>query len=176
MLTKSNIRYLKNFCSGDITTIEGYWNAFNDPSDTKYCCHHREEIQEDGTKLSRKHLIDEGRYYGLTPDKLIVMEYSEHSRLHNKGNTYTLGKKRSEEAKRKMSEGKKGKKHSEETKQKMSKARKGKKHSEETKQKMSEGKKGKAKPKYKWLTPSGEIREMSMCNVKYHHPDWILIQ
>tara|TARA_R110001606_G_C15174724_1_gene628604 strand:+ start:238 stop:762 length:525 start_codon:yes stop_codon:yes gene_type:complete len=54
-----------------------------------------------------------------------------------------LGKKHSEESKKKMSIAKKGKKHSEETKKKMSLARKGKKLSEESKKKMSIAKKGK---------------------------------
>jgi len=49
-----------------------------------------------------------------------------------------LGKKFSEEHKRKMSESQKGRTFSEETKRKMSESRKGKKYSEEIKRKMSE--------------------------------------
>ena len=36
--------------------------------------------------------------------------------------------------------------------------------------------KGIPRTKSKWLTPSGEIREMNISHVKQHHPDWILIQ
>ena len=77
-----------------------------------------------------------------------------------------------------------GKKHSEETKKKMSESRKGEKHflygkhhSEETKKKISESHKGKnkSKPKYKWLTPDGDIRIMDMRNAKIYHKDWKLI-
>lgn len=61
---------------------------------------------------------------------------------------------------------------------------KGKKdiYSDETKYKMSVSHKGlipvnKGVPqiKYKWLTSSGEIKEMDKCNVKRWHPDWIKI-
>ena len=33
----------------------------------------------------------------------------------------------------------------------------------------------KPKQKYKWLTPSGEIKEMTIANVTRWHPDWIKI-
>lgn len=32
------------------------------------------------------------------------------------------------------------------------------------------------KPKFKWLTPDGSIREMDMRNVKVFHKDWIQIK
>lgn len=66
----------------------------------------------------------------------------------NKGNKIWLGKKHSEQTKKKIAEKAKGNtrplgiKRSEETKIKMSKAQKGRKHSEETKKKMSEQRKG----------------------------------
>lgn len=50
----------------------------------------------------------------------------------NKGNTYSLGKKRSEETKKKMSDARKGMKPSEETRRKWSAIRKGKKQSSES--------------------------------------------
>ena len=92
----------------------------------------------------------------------------EHKRKLSEANK---GKKLSEETKIKLSEAKKGKKHSEETKKKMSEAKKGKKHSEESINKMR-----KQKPKFKWLTPDGSIREMDMRNVKVFHKDWIQIK
>ena len=83
------------------------------------------------------------------------------------------GKKISEETRRKMSEAKKC--ISEDTMIKMNEARKcrippmsGKHHSEETLEKMR-----KPKPKLKWLTPNGEIKEMSIQHRNQWHPDWI---
>lgn len=34
--------------------------------------------------------------------------------------------------------------------------------------------KNKSKPKYQWLTPQGEIVEMSLGNAHQHHPDWVI--
>ena len=63
--------------------------------------------------------------------------------------------------------------------------------SEETKKKISNSNKGKSrnvginnpnygnhfsKPKFKWLTPEGEIKIMAMNVAKQHHPDWVLIE
>ena len=98
-------------------------------------------------------------------EEIIRMKCSEAS----KGNTYCVGRKVSEETKRKLSEANKGEKHpkfgkpvseeakrkisesnrnrviSEETRRKMSESSKGKKHSDETRRKMSEAAK-KRKP------------------------------
>lgn len=152
MLTEGNIKALKLYCAGDITTIEGYWEAFNDESHTRYCCHHREEIQHDGTEISKQQLIDEHRYYKVEPDMLVIMEIKEHNSIHHKG------KNLSDEHKLAIIEYATGHKHSDETKQKMSLARK-----------------GKPKPKRKWLTPAGDIREMCMNTAKQFHPDWVLL-
>lgn len=57
--------------------------------------------------------------------------------LLHKGNTHALGKKHSEETKKRCGEARKGKTRSEETKKKMSEAQKGKIVSQETKDKMS---------------------------------------
>lgn len=70
----------------------------------------------------------------------------------------------------------KGKHHSIDSKQKLSEAHKGKHRSEETKRKISEGHKGKLKPKYKWLTPTGEIKNMAPHIVSRYHKDWKLIE
>lgn len=59
---------------------------------------------------------------------------------------------------------------------------KGKHHSEESKEKMSQHMKGRkawnkgGTPKYKWQTPTGEIKEMDICNAKRYHPDWKKIE
>ena len=70
----------------------------------------------------------------------------------------------------------KGKHHSTDSKQKLSEAHKGKHHSDEAKRKISEGHKGKLKPKYKWLTPTGEMKNMAPHIVSRYHPDWKLIE
>ena len=70
----------------------------------------------------------------------------------------------------------------EDGKKRLSEKHKGKPRSEETKRKISEGHKGltpwnKGVPqhKYKWKTPSGEIKFMDIGNAHKHHPDWIKI-
>lgn len=54
----------------------------------------------------------------------------------------------------------------------------GKPRPETTRIKISETMKGKPHPykKYKWLTPSGEIREMTANLVSHWHKDWIKIE
>ena len=104
------------------------------------------------------------------------------------------GKHLSEETKKKLSEahkglisGHKGMHHSEETKKKISEANKGKllgdnnpmygkHHSEEIRKKISEARKGKYQTKYKWLTPTGEIKIMCISNVQQWHQDWVLYE
>lgn len=88
-------------------------------------------------------------------------------------NNPNFGKHHSDEARKKMSEAKQGennywygKQRSTETKQKMSEAHKG----------VSPSNKGKPMKKFKWLTPNGEIVEMSIAHVKQHHHDWILLE
>lgn len=77
----------------------------------------------------------------------------------NKGKQRNLGRHHTEEAKRKIGEASKGRK-----------TWLGKQLSEEHKQHLR-----KPKPKFKWLTPEGDIRYMSKANVGNHHPDWKLI-
>ena len=68
------------------------------------------------------HHIDENKMNNSLSN-LVYLTRSEHSKIHNK-----IGKKLSEETKRKMSETQKGKILSEETKRKISEANKGEKH------------------------------------------------
>lgn len=72
---------------------------------------------------------------------------------------------------------------SEETRIKRSVALKGKKRTKEQCEKISKALKGKKAynkgtkaQKFKWLTPSGEIKEMDINNVKRWHKDWILYE
>jgi len=76
-----------------------------------------------------------------SPKNLIAMTRGEHQKLHNLGNTYTLGKKHSEETKLKIGLGSKGNKYN-----------LGKKRSEETKQKISESHQGEKHPQAKLTT------------------------
>ena len=137
MINEYNAR---RFCCEDISTIENYDKAITD-QDRTWDCHHRLEIGNNGEVVSREGLIDHGLYYDRPSSELIFLTRSEHTRLHKTGKQYLLGKHRSEECKRRISESRKGKHHSEETKRKMSEShtrKKRKPFSEEWKRKMAE--------------------------------------
>lgn len=74
---------IRRYCKQH-TQIENYEKALNDP-DQKWHCHHRLEINEDGTVRSRADLIKSGEYYNVTPDKLIFLTEHDHMVLHHKG-------------------------------------------------------------------------------------------
>ena len=131
-----NIYVSRGYCKDDISLIENYDKAIADDTQTWHCHHRRETI------FSRKDLIEIGEYYNRPACELIFLTPTEHHKLHK------LGKHRSKETRKKMSEAKKGENHpmfgkhlSEDTRKKMSEATKGKPHSEETKRKMSEARK-----------------------------------
>ena len=65
---------------------------------------------------------------------------------------------------------------SDETKRKLSEINKGIPKTEEHRRKISKTLTGISHPKYKWFTPNGEIREMSINTATQWHPDWILIE
>ncbi len=75
-------------------------------------------------------------------ENLQIVSSLEHGRIHHLGNTYTLGRKHTKEAKLKISKGLLGRTFSEETKQKIRNSNKGQKRSEETRQRISEGRIG----------------------------------
>ena len=97
--TRSNIQA---YCSEDISHIENYQDAVND-SDHMWECHHRLEIQGQ-FRNSVKLLKRCGLYYNRPASELIFLRHDEHRRLHKSGNKYCLGRKLSDETKRKMSE------------------------------------------------------------------------
>ena len=74
---------IPKYCAGRIEDIECYALAVASPE--KYACHHRMEIQPDGTKLSKKWMIEHGIYYNLDPCMLILMSEKEHKALHSTG-------------------------------------------------------------------------------------------
>lgn len=106
---------------------------------------HHRKETDDG--LSRKQLKEMGLYWKRPASELIFLTPAEHKRLHLKGKQSPL----------------KGKKNP-----KLSAALKGNK-------KLSAAMKGKTKPKYKWLTPDGEIKIMAANTVSRFHPDWVRI-
>lgn len=130
----------KRFCK-DFTKIENYEKAVNDTTQTWVCHHRLETHNSDGERrlvdISKAELIALGMYFDRPPEELIFMTALDHKRLHN------VGKKRSEETKKKISETMKGKPKSEETRRKLSESHKGNRPLEETKRKMSETHKGK---------------------------------
>lgn len=121
-------------------------------------------------------------------ERELIKEYDTTN--HDKGYNCSLGGEsgstgvvRSEEYKKKQRQSHKGQKAwnkgkvmSDEFRRKMSKSAKNRPPiSEETRKKMSEvrtGKKRGSYPKYKWLTPSGEIKIMDKANAQKWHPDW----
>ena len=162
MISK-NIYNLKKVCCEDISLIENYDKAIADTMQT-WICHHRLEIQ-DNVVYSVKELKDLNMYYYRPASELIFLPKSEHTAMHNtalktgkttwnKGNHTACGWKHI-------------KHHSEQGKLNISISLK-----EKGKQAWNKG----GTPKYKWLTPTGEIRIMDICNARRYHPDWKLIE
>ena len=110
------------------------------------------------------HHLDENKLNNSLAN-LVYLTKSEHSKIHNK-----IGKKLSDETKRKLSESLKGNKnmlgkhHTEDVKRKISESHKGKKVSDETKRKMSESLKGKNtwSANFKWINNGFENRYISL--------------
>ena len=103
------------------------------------------------------------------------------SESHKGKKPWNKGKKLSEEHIIKLCEAHKGKNHpmygkhhSDEVRKKMSESNKGKEPWNKGKKGLQIAwNKGKNLNKPKWLTPDGEIKEMSITNKKRWHPDWI---
>lgn len=114
-------------CSECETLIENYEAAKADNFKNWVLHHRRETHLQNGERMladiSAEDLNTLDMYKNRPASELIYMTIAEHSRLHQKG------KKISEEAKKKISDGNKGKRMSEEAKQKMSEAQKGEKNS-----------------------------------------------
>ena len=161
------MRYNFKYYCKDYENIENYEKALAD-NFVGWEVHHRLETHTpDGKRrevdIGYKELIALGMYYNRPAEELIFLTRREHNairkvsaetrnKIHEakKGNKYHLGKRHSEEAKKKMREAHKGKHLTDETRNKMHEAKKGeknpmygKKHSEETKKKISEARKGK---------------------------------
>lgn len=117
-------RIFEYYCD-NIENIENYEKALEDNFKGWHCHHRLETHNSDGERrlvdISHNELKALRMYYHRPPEELIFLTSAEHNKLHK------IGKKFSEETKRKMSEVQKGKKLSEEHKQKLSEAHKGKK-------------------------------------------------
>ena len=143
----ANYKYYKRYCS-DIENVENFEKAAAE-NFIGWCLHHRLETwASDGERrlvnISAAELKSFGMYYNRPSEELIFLTSSEHSILHNKGESNpNYGKQLSEEHKRKIGEGNRGKQLTEETKHKMSLAQIGKRFSDKTRRKMSAAKKGK---------------------------------
>ena len=161
---------VKKYCCEDISLIENYQEAVNDTE--MWECHHRLEIQGE-LRFSVNKLKELGYYWNRPACELVFLTKIEHHYLHRK---VFYDKWRNN-----LSKSLKGDKH----------PMYGKHRSEETKKKISNSNKGKSrnvginnpnygnhfsKPKFKWLTPEGEIKIMAMNVAKQHHPDWVLIE
>ena len=75
---------VKKYCCDDYKLIENYEKAM---SDTKYKwhCHHRLEIDENGTVINTKtDLIQKGLYWKRPHTELIFVRSDEHHKLHGK--------------------------------------------------------------------------------------------
>ena len=172
-----NEKNVKRYCCEDISLIENYQDAINDKEQT-WDCHHRLETD---LGLSTQELNDSNRYWKVEAKYLIFLTPSEHHRIHS---SLLKGENNPKYGKPSWNSGKHNI-YSEDTLQKMSKSLKGKSAwnkginlSENIREKMRVPHPNghKPLPKYKWKTPNGEIREMSIQNAKNHHPDWILVE
>lgn len=103
-----NEGYAKKYCCEDISKIENYELAINDKTQT-LDCHHKAEILPCG-RFTTNDLMKFNLYWNRPANELIFLTHKEHLRLHKKGLKPNLGKKWSEEHKRKISESMKGKK------------------------------------------------------------------
>ena len=160
MMTNSKLNHWKKYCCEPLELVDNYAAAKAD-NFAGWCIHHRLEIQQDGTRVSAKELIDQNLYYGRPASELVFMRFGEHSSLHHKDKVISaktrqklsesrkgeknpfFGKHLSAETRLKLSESLKGKHLSAETRLKIAETLKGRTLSAETRQKMSEARKGK---------------------------------
>lgn len=154
MICKGSV---KSFCCEDISLIENYDKAIN--SNEMWDCHHKLEIE---LNKSVKELKDLNLYLNRPANELIFLTRKEHVILHMTSERINKLKEtlKNPSIRQFRSNRMKGENNS----------FYGKHHTEDAKIKMR-----KPKTKYKWMTPTGEIKEMTKANVTKWHPDWIKI-
>lgn len=125
MISKNTVR---KFCNGNIAEIENYDEAVADKTCTWHC-HHRMEIQPDGTRLSRAWMIEHDIYYNLDPCMLIFLTSKEHRKLHMDGHEVSEKNRQNfiERTKNMKHDNFRGHNHSDDTKKKISEKIKGRK-------------------------------------------------
>ena len=152
-----NENQAKKFCCEDISLIENYNEAVK--SKEMYDIHHRL-----GTELSksRQELKDLNLYLNRPANELIFLTRKEHVILHMTSERINKLKEtlKNPNIRKQRSDRMKGKNN----------PFYGKHHTEDVKIKMR-----KQHRKSKWMTPSGEIKEMTKANVTKWHPDWTII-
>lgn len=133
---------LKPYCSEDLSLIENYELAVNDKIQVWHC-HHRMELNEDGSvRFTMSELKELGLYYNRPASDLILLSPSEHHHLHSRlHNNAMYGKTHSDEVKLKCGVNNIGKKHTEEWKRNHSKQLMNHSVSDDTRKKMSEARK-----------------------------------
>lgn len=129
-----DLKYYKQYCK-DIENVENYYKAKKDSFKGWHCHHRLQTWTSDGERrevnISAAELKALGMYYNRPASELIFLTESEHSILHNKGESHPMyGKHHSAETIKKLSKVMKGK-------------NKGKPKSDEHKKKLSEANKGK---------------------------------
>ena len=78
-----NERNAQAYCCEDINKIENYDKAIADKTQT-WVCHHKQEILDDGTKVSPDELIKQSLYYHRPANELIFLTASQHNTLHQR--------------------------------------------------------------------------------------------
>jgi len=81
-------RDAQRYCSEDLSKIENYELAKNDPTPNKWCIHHRDECKVLPSGMialrSSQDLIENDRYFNCPANELIFLTNSDHWKLHHK--------------------------------------------------------------------------------------------
>lgn len=176
MIEERNVR---RYCYEDISKIENYDKAMADTEHTWDCHHRLETIMNCGAR----ELIGKGAYWHRPAHELVFLAKAEHRRLHSH---QCVGRRHTDESKRKMSNAQRGKHISHATRSKISDAlkgrphpwlkgkpshRRGKTHTSESRRKMSESLSGKNHPNFgKHLSEETRMR-IGAANSRPNRPD-----
>lgn len=80
-----NINKVKCYCKDDISLIENYELAVNDPNEM-WVCHHRDEVKILPSNIkvyrSKQDLLYNNRYYKCPANELIFLTKKEHYNIH----------------------------------------------------------------------------------------------